>query len=84
MGGKEYGNPLNPPVHIDQNLKIYIIGSKIKIVADPSKQAQKRHYRKRFSSIRHTSLEKIPQNHPEYCYSGKLHWTMQLYPLWGI
>ena len=36
MGGKEYGNPLNPPVHIDQNLKIYIIGSKIKIVADLS------------------------------------------------
>ena len=73
MGGKEFLNLVTVlTLHIDpQNLKIPIIGSKKKVVVNPiyghqnlSGEKYKRHG-KRISSIRHTSEEKNPKNHPK-------------------
>ena len=80
MGEKEFLNLVTVlTLHIDpQNLKITIMGPKNKVVVNPiygyqnlSGENYKRNG-KRISSIRHTSEEKNPKNHPKTPYFRKV------------
>ena len=80
MGEKEFLNLVTVlTLHIDpQNLKITIMGPKNKVVVNPIYGYQNlsgEKYKsngKRISSIRHTSEEKNPKNHPKTPYFRKV------------
>ena len=80
MGEKEFLNLVTVlTLHIDpQNLKIPIIGPKNKVVVNPIYGYQNlsgekcKSNGKRISSIRHTSEEKNPKNHPKIPYFMKV------------
>ena len=65
-----------------ENLKIPIIGSKMKVVVNSIYGYQNlsgekyKTNEKRISSIGHTSHEKNPKNHPKCHFSGKLHFRV--------
>ena len=84
MGEKEFLNLVAVlTLHIDpQNLKIPIIGPKKKVVVNfiygyQNLSGEKcKSNGKRISSIRHTSEEKNPKNHPKMPYFRKVVFSM--------